>query len=158
MLSCDSLFILSHRFQFVKTFLKFFKKVFNFFSTRTLLFPCSLALSTDDLIIIHSITPFVNTFFHFFWTFLFFFLLHYILWITFCHIYYSCYKSKKICRLPSAYFILILFFFFFLFFENHLKQINTDYHIFGKRINYNRLNRILFIIHYCNALLEVKFQ
>ena len=28
--------------------------------------PCSLALSTDDLIIIHSITPFVNTFFHFF--------------------------------------------------------------------------------------------
>ena len=69
MLSCDSLFILSHRFQFVKTFLKVFWKSFNFFSTRTLLFSCSLTLSTDDLIIIHSITPFVNTFFHFFWTF-----------------------------------------------------------------------------------------
>ena len=85
---------------------------------------------------------------HFFELFLFFFLLHYILWTTFCHIYYSCYKIKKICRLPSAYVILILFFFFFLFFENHLKQINTDYHIFGKRINYNCLNRILFIINF----------
>ena len=34
--------------------------------------PCSLALSTDDLIIIHSITPFVNTFFHFFLNFFYF--------------------------------------------------------------------------------------
>ena len=64
MLSCDSLFILSHRFQFVKTFFKsFLKKFLTSSQPRTLLFPYSLALSTDDLIIIHSITPFVNTFF-----------------------------------------------------------------------------------------------
>ena len=34
--------------------------------------PCSLALSTDDLIIIHSITPFVNTFFQLFSSFFIF--------------------------------------------------------------------------------------
>ena len=56
-------------FSLSRLFQKFFEKVFNFLSTRTLFFPCSLALSTDDLIIIHSITPFVNTFFHFFWSF-----------------------------------------------------------------------------------------
>ena len=142
-------------FSLSRLFLKFFEKVFNFFSTRTLLFSVFFSHLNWRLDYYTLYYPFCQ---HFFSTFLFFFLLHYILWITFCHIYYSCYKSKKICRLPSAYFILILFFFFFLFFENHLKQINTDYHIFGKRINYNRLNRILFIIHYCNALLEVKFQ
>ena len=70
MLSCDSLFILSHRFQFVKTFLKvFLKKFLTSSQPEHFSSPCSLALSTDDLIIIHSITPFVNTFFHFFWTF-----------------------------------------------------------------------------------------
>ena len=59
-------------FSLSRLFLKFFEKVFNFFSTRTLLFPCSLALSTDDLIIIHSITPFVNTFFQLFSSFFIF--------------------------------------------------------------------------------------
>ena len=59
-------------FSLSRLFLKFFEKVFNFFSTRTLLFPCSLALSTDDLIIIHSIIPFVNTFFQLFSSFFIF--------------------------------------------------------------------------------------
>ena len=53
-------------------FKSFLKKFFNSFSTRTLLFPCSLALSTDDLIIIHSITTFVNTFFQLFSSFFIF--------------------------------------------------------------------------------------
>ena len=57
-------------FSLSRLFQKFFEKVFNFLSTRTLFFPCSLALSTDDLIIIHSITPFVNTFWKFFYAFL----------------------------------------------------------------------------------------
>ena len=73
MLSCDSLFILSHRFQFVKTFLKvFLKKFLTSSQPEHFSSPCSLALSTDDLIIIHSITPFVNTFFQLFSSFFIF--------------------------------------------------------------------------------------
>ena len=102
-------------FSLSRLFQKFFEKVFNFLSTRTLFFPCSLALSTDDLIIIHSITPFVNTFFHFFELFLFFFLLHYILWITFCHIYYSRFKRKKNTPTSVGIFHINLVFLLFSF-------------------------------------------
>ena len=54
---------------FFKSFLKKFltsSQPEHFSST------CSLALSTDDLIIIHSITPFVNTFFQLFSSFFIF--------------------------------------------------------------------------------------
>ena len=59
-------------FSLSRLFQKFFEKVFNFLSTRTLFFPCSLALSTDDLMMVHSITPFVNTFFQLFSSFFIF--------------------------------------------------------------------------------------
>ena len=47
-------------------FKSFLKKFLTFSQPEHFSSSCSLALSTDDLIIIHSITPFVNTFFHFF--------------------------------------------------------------------------------------------
>ena len=79
MLSCDSLFILSHRFQFVKTFLKFFKKVFNFFSTRTLLFPVFFSPLNWRLDYYTLYYPFCQ---HFFSTFFIFF------YFSFCYTIY----------------------------------------------------------------------
>ena len=71
-------------FSLSRLFKKFLKKFLTSSQPRTLLFPCPLVLSTDDLIIIHSITPFVNTFF----IFLNFFSLYYILWIISYYTYY----------------------------------------------------------------------
>ena len=65
-------------FSLSRLFQKFFEKVFNFLSTRTLFFPCSLALSTDDLIII-LYYPFCQ---HFFSTFFIFF------YFSFCYTIY----------------------------------------------------------------------
>ena len=67
-------------------FKSFLKKFLTSSQPRTLLFPCPLVLSTDDLIIIHSITPFVNTFFQLFSSFfIFLFATLYIVVFTFCN-------------------------------------------------------------------------
>ncbi len=82
-------------FSLSRLFQKFFEKVFNFLSTRTLFFPCSLALSTDDLIIIHSITSFVNTFFIFF---LSFFIILYIVDYFLLYTLFASITIKKNCN------------------------------------------------------------
>ena len=76
-------------------FKSFLKKFLTSSQPRTLLFLCSLALSTDDLIIIHSITPFVNTFFIFFELF---FIIPYIVDYFLLYTLFASITIKKNCN------------------------------------------------------------
>ena len=100
-------------FSLSRLFQKFFEKVFNFLSTRTLFFPCSLALSTDDLIIIHSITPFVNTFFQLFSSFfIFLFATLYIVDYFLSYILFMLIKAKNMPTSVGIFHINLVFLLF----------------------------------------------